>query len=156
MWLNHYLIHTKIERQQYLPHRKNEIKKLWPHISSAQLDELAKITRGRAKQDFVEAVEHYKKGEAISAVPHLRSNTCLTHSGYWCEHLLTKTEYATIIKNAGFKFEYTGGYWDTHYNSSLMNIIGNTMNGLIKVFGKFGYVLSPFVNIVAYGTDDVG
>jgi len=150
MRLNHYLIHIKVEKQQYFPHRKKEIRALLPSATQAQLQELTVITRGRAKQDFINAIENYKVQKAIEPVPYLRSNTCLTESGYWCEHLLTKNEYASIVTNAGFKFEYTGGYWDTHYDSVLMNFIGKLMNQLIKLFGTKGYLFSPFVNIVAY------
>ncbi len=150
MRLNHYLIHTKVERQQYLPHRKNQIQALWPGINPTQLNELAAVTRGTAKIDFVEAIENYQNNKAIPPVPFLRSNTCLTDSGYWCEHLLTKDEYKSVIQNAGFKFIYSAGYWDTNYNSSIMNIIGKIMNKVIKIFSKKGYVFSPFINIVAY------
>lgn len=150
MRLNHYFIHTKVEKQQYLPHRKKQIQALWPTVNLTDLNELAAITRGRAKEDFTTAVERYRHNKPITAVPFLRSNTCLSDSGYWCEHLLTKDEYASIIHSAGFKFEYSGGYWDTHYNSVLMNIIGRVMNVLIKLAGSKGYFFAPFVNITAY------
>ena len=150
MRLNHYMIHKKVEKQQYLPHRKKQIEALWPSIKTNELTELALITRGRAKEDFINAIEDFRNNKPVKPVPYLRSNTCLTDSGYWCEHLLTKEEYAAIVKDAGFKFKYTSGYWDTHYDSVPMNIIGKTMNQLIKSSGQKGYLFSPFVNIVAY------
>ncbi len=150
MRLHHYRIHTKIEFQQYLPYRKKYIQELWPGISGEQLDKLAALTRGKAKEDFTHAINSFKQNQPVTAVPFLRSNTCLPDSGYWCEHLLSKNEYLLIGKEAGFTIDYLPGYWDTHYRSALMNFIGRTMNVLIGIFGKKGCWFSPFVNIIAY------
>jgi hypothetical protein len=150
MRLKHYLLHKKIEREQYLPHRKKEIENLWPGISSTQLDELGTLTRGKAKEDFLMAVENYKNDKPIEPVPFLRSNTCISSYGYWCEHLLSKNEYESIITNAGYTMEYTAGYWDTHYSSGFMNLLAKFLNRLISLFGKKGYVFSPFVNVIAF------
>lgn len=148
--LQHYLIHTRIEKQQYLPVRTKQVQELWPEISREQLNELAAITRGRAGKDFTDAVQQFKNGQPVAAVPFLRSNTCLADTGYWCEHLLTKNEYRNIIEQAGFKMEYSAGYWDTHYRSGLKNGFMKLLNGIVKILGEKGYVFSPFVNIVAY------
>ena len=150
MRLKHYILHKKIERTQYLPHRKTQLQKEWPTISAKQLEELSILTRGKAKDDFLKAIATYKDHQPVSDVPYLRSNTCTSDSGYWCEHLLTKYEYEQIITNAGFAFAYTAGYWDTHYQSFLMNILGKFLNRVIKIVGKKGILFSPFVNVVAY------
>jgi 2-polyprenyl-3-methyl-5-hydroxy-6-metoxy-1,4-benzoquinol methylase len=150
MRLKHYLLHKKIEKEQYLPHRKKEIQKEWPAITTQQLNELAALTRGKAMQDFSTAIEDYKNNRQISLVPFLRSNTCLSTNGYWCEHLLSKDEYNNIITKAGFTMDYSAGYWDTHYQSDVMNLLAKLLNQLIGLLGKKGYLLSPFVNVVAY------
>jgi 2-polyprenyl-3-methyl-5-hydroxy-6-metoxy-1,4-benzoquinol methylase len=150
MRFKHYLVHKKIERTQYLPYRKKALQKEWPAITGNQLKELSLLTRGKAKEDFLIAITDYKNNSTVSKVPFLRSNTCLPDSGYWCEHLLSKNEYKSIINKAGFDLEYTAGYWDTNYASPLMNLIGNFFNKLIGLFGKNGYFFSPFVNVVAF------
>lgn len=149
MRLKHYLLHKKIERTQYLPHRIKEIQGIWPDISSKQLDELGSVTRGKAREDFLVAIENFKNNKPIGVVPFLRSNTCISTTGYWCEHLLSKNEFGSIITNAGFTMEYSAGYWDTNYPSALMNLLAKFLNQLIVLFGKKGYFFSPFVNIIA-------
>ncbi len=150
MRLKHYLLHKKIERTQYLPHRKKEIQHIWTNISPKQLDKLSALTRGKAKVDFLVAIDNFKNNKPIVAVPFLRSNTCISTTGYWCEHLLSKNEYKSIITNAGFTMEYAAGYWDTNYPSASMNLLGKFLNQLIVLFGKKGYLFSPFVNVVAF------
>lgn len=150
MRLKHYLLHKKIEKEQYLPHRKKDIQKQWPAITTKQLNELAALTRGKAKEDFLAAIRQCQNNRPIAPVPFLRSNTCLSTNGYWCEHLLSKDEYENIITKAGYKMDYTAGYWDTHYQSGLMNLLAKLLNQLILLFGKKGYIFSPFVNVVAY------
>ena len=150
MRLKHYLLHKKIEKEQYLPYRKKELQKEWPAINTKQLNELATLTRGKAKEDFSNALADYKNNRPVTPVLFLRSNTCLPDSGYWCEHLLSKDEYASIINKAGFSMEYTAGYWDTNYATGFMNLLGSFLNKLIGLFGKKGYFFSPFVNVVAF------
>ena len=150
MRLKHYFLHKKIERTQYLPQRKIQLQQEWPAITSVQLNELSILTRGKAKKDFFNAIANYKNNQPISKVPYLRSNTCTADSGYWCEHLLTKNEYRQIITKAGFNVAYTAGYWDTHYQSFFMNILGKFLNQVIKIAGKKGILFAPFVNIIAY------
>ena len=150
MRLKHYLLHKKIERTQYLPQRKLQVQKEWPNISLKQLNELSELTRGKANEDFLMAINNYKNNQPISKVPYLRSNTCTADSGYWCEHLLAKNEYVQIIKNTGFDAAYTAGYWDTHYRSSFMNLLGKLLNRIIDISGQKAILFSPFVNVVAY------
>ena len=150
MRLKHYFLHKKIERTQYLPQRKIQLQKEWPAITSVQLNELSILTRGKGKDDFFNAIISYKNNQPISKVPYLRSNTCTADSGYWCEHLLAKNEYEQIITKAGFNVAYTSGYWDTHYNLFLMNILSKFLNQVIKIAGTKGILFAPFVNIIAY------
>jgi len=150
MHLKHYLLHKKVEKKIYKDQRKKAIQKEWPSVLPAQLNELANKTRGKAKDDFISAIDCYRKSEPIEPVPFLRTNTCDCYTGSWHEHLLTSNEYRSIVTGAGYKIEYAAGYWDTHYKFVLMNIAARIFNGIIKLLGKKGYLLSPFVNVVAY------
>lgn len=150
MYLKHYLLHKKIEREQYLPHRKTAIQNIWPGISAEQLNELGALTRGKAKEDFIDAIDNYKNARPIVPVQYLRTNTCISTTGYWCEHLLSKQEYKSIITTAGYKMDYTAGYWDANYKSGIMNLLAKFLNKVINLSGKKGYFFSPFVNVIAY------
>ncbi len=146
----HIYIHKKWEGISYRKRRMEEIKKLQPSIPATQLEQLANITRGKAQKDFANAVNDFMAGRPIEKDPTLRSNSCDCITGVWNEHLLTKSEYAHIISTAGFKMDYTPGYWDTHYGSSLMNIAARLLNKLTVLSGNRGILLSPFVNVTAY------
>jgi len=150
MRLYHIYIHKKVEKKYYRQQRVEEIKKIQPLIPVDQLTKLTEFTRGKGQQDFNDTVENYVAGKAIQTDATLRSNTCDCINGVWSEHLLNKKEYATIIMDAGFKMEFSAGYWDTHYSSAAMNVLAKILNSLILMLGKKnGIMLSPFVNVVA-------
>ena len=151
MRLYHIYIHKKVEKQYYRQQRENEIKKIQPLIPIDQLNKLTEITRGKTQQDFIEAVKNYTAQNVTIKDATLRSNTCDCITGVWSEHLLKKNEYATIVNNAGFKMEFSAGYWDTHYSSSAMNVLAKILNSIIALRGKKnGILVSPFVNVIAY------
>ena len=151
MRLYHIYIHKKVEKQYYKQQRTDEIKKLQPSIKSNDLERLAELTRGKAQQDFIDAINNFVNDKPVFSDSSLRSNTCDCITGVWIEHLLTSKEHCEIAKKAGFKIEYAAGYWDTHYGSKAMNILSVLFNKIISLFGKNKAVsLSPFVNIVAY------
>jgi 2-polyprenyl-3-methyl-5-hydroxy-6-metoxy-1,4-benzoquinol methylase len=151
MRLYHIYIHKKVEKQYYKQQRINEIKKLHPSLSADKLAGLTELTRGKGQQDFIDTVNKFINDKTIFPDNSLRSNTCDCITGVWIEHLLTRKEHTEIAKKAGFKIDYTAGYWDTHYSSKAMNILAVLFNKIIYSIRKNNSIfLSPFVNIVAY------
>ena len=146
----HVMLHRKWEKLSYRNQRITEIKKLQPSLSAIQTEELATLTRGKGQSDFINAVNDFAAGKPIIKDSTLRSNSCDCITGVWNEHLLTKKEYESIISKAGFKMEYTPGYWDTHYKSGAMNVLAIVFNKIILQLGNRGILLSPFVNVIAY------
>jgi hypothetical protein len=149
MRLKHYWHHYKVEKTMYRKQRAGFIKELVPGINATDLQQLIKLTRGRAFADFTNAVELYFKKQPVPAVEFLGSNTCDCKTGVWAENLITRSNYADIIEQAGFTFEYTAGFWDTNYKYGIVNLITGMFNRVIKIAGKKGYPLAPFVNITA-------
>jgi hypothetical protein len=148
--LYHLYIHKRAEKD-LRKQRAATIRKIYPQLTSTQVDAVTALTRGKGQQDFIDAVNNFTGNQPITVVPYLRSNTCDCMTGVWIEHLLTQEEHRRIIINAGFKSEYYAGYWDTHYASGAMNVLGKFFNTIISLLGKHkGIILSPFVNIVAY------
>ncbi|UEG49056.1 class I SAM-dependent methyltransferase [Ferruginibacter lapsinanis] len=148
--LQHILIHKKTEKKYFIAQRREQIKKIKKDITEEQLDELVSITRGRALHDFTNAVNDYLQKKNIKEVPYLNSNTVDCTNGVWAEHLLAKSTYALIIQSAGFKMEYSAGFWDTNYKSPVANFLAGCLNLFIQLLGKKGYIISPFINVVAY------
>lgn len=119
-------------------------------MTEDQLNRLAELTRGKGQQDFIDAINDFTAGKQITPDKTLHSNTCDCITGVWSEHLLKKNEYAAIINTAGFRMEYTPGYWDTHYSAAAMNILAAAFNKIILLLGKNGIILSPFVNVSTF------
>lgn len=149
MRLKHYWHHYQVEKKYYKKQRADYIKELVPSINDENLHQLVKLTRGRAFADFTLAVNCYFKKEPIPEVEFLGTNTCDCKTGVWAENLITGKNYTDIIQTAGFTFEYTAGFCDTHYKYSIVNFIARILNRLIKISGKKGYWFAPFVNIIA-------
>ncbi|MGG9972420.1 hypothetical protein ACQ33O_11560 [Ferruginibacter sp. SUN002] len=147
--LQHILIHRKIENKHYSVNRKKAIQKINPSFSEKQLMALVSLTRGKALSDFTEAVDDFSKNKTVTKVPYLKTNTCDHETGVWVEHLLSKEAYREIINHAGFSMEYSAGFWDTNYKNSFVNLCTKSLNKLIKILGNKGYLLSPFINVVA-------
>ncbi len=149
MRLKHYWLHYQVEKKQYKKQRAVYIKELVPTMNAADLDALVRLTRGRAFTDFTNAVDMYLKKQTIPIVEFLYTNTCDCKTGVWAENLITRRNYFDIIQRSGFTFEYTAGFWDTHYKYMAVNLITGLLNKIIKITGKKGYWFAPFVNITA-------
>ncbi len=149
MRLKHYWHHYQVEKTMYKKQRADYLKELAPSINKEDLQQLVKLTRGKAISDFANTVDNFFKKQPISEVEFLGTNTCDCKTGVWAENLITRKNYADIIQTAGFTFEYTAGFWDTHYKYGIVNFIAGLLNRLIKITGKKGYYFAPFVNIVA-------
>jgi 2-polyprenyl-3-methyl-5-hydroxy-6-metoxy-1,4-benzoquinol methylase len=150
MRLKHVLYHRKVENSLYKKQRREQVLQLVPGIMEKDLNQLVKITRGRAFGDFTDTVNLYLAKKEIPAVEFLGSNTCDCKTGVWAENIINKKNYRRIIEDAGFSFEYSAGFWDTNYKYSFANMITAIFNRVIQLWGKNGYWLSPFVNVVAY------
>ncbi len=149
MRLKHYWYHHKKEKALYIQQRRAYIKELTPLIGESDLNKLVKLTRGRAFNDFTEAVSLYLQKQTIPVVEFLSTNTCDCHTGVWAENMIAKKNYFDIINKAGFSPNYSAGFWDTHYKYSLINFITRIFNRMIHIAGNSGIWLSPFVHVVA-------
>jgi 2-polyprenyl-3-methyl-5-hydroxy-6-metoxy-1,4-benzoquinol methylase len=149
MRLKHYWYHLKVEKDFYKKQREEYIKELKPGTGTADMEQLVKLTRGRAFTDFNEAVDLYFSNKPIPPVASLGTNTCDCRTGVWAEHLVTRQNYFDIIGKAGFSVTYTAGFWDTHYQYAILNLFTRFLNSIIKIAGSKGYWFAPFVNVVA-------
>lgn len=150
MRIKHHLYHRKVERNSYREQRRQYIKEMWPDTTEADLRQLVKITRGRAFTDFTNAVQLYFNKATIPVIPYLSTNTCDCSNGVWAENIIPRKAYSLIVEKAGLRLEYTPGFWDTNYGNKAINILTRCFNVMVRILGRKGYWLSPFVNIIAY------
>lgn len=148
--IQHYFFHKQAEKKSLRKQREDLIKELVPGIAANDLASLVKLTRGRAFADFTNAVNLYFAKKPVPGVEFLGTNTCDCKTGVWVEHLVSKDNYVDIIEKAGFSVAYTAGFWDTHYKYTVVNSFTRLLNRIIKITGKKGYWLAPFVNVVAH------
>ncbi|MBK7433809.1 MAG: methyltransferase domain-containing protein [Chitinophagaceae bacterium] len=149
MLLKHRIYHRKMEKIQFRKQREEAIRKILPDVKDNILAELVELTRGRAFGDLPDAVRAFLESRPVPPVEFLGSNTCDCQTGVWAEHIIRKRDYEDIITKAGFNMSYTPGFWDTHYKYALLNGLTRLFNACIKMLGRSGYRLAPFVNVVA-------
>lgn len=145
----HKRIHRKAE-QTYLDKRRELIGQRIPGIEDQELQRLAAATRGLAMNHFDQAVVQYQQSKSLPDPWIHRTNTCDPENGLWAEHLLPVAEYRGIIEAQGYRLTVLPAFWDTHYGSSIKNVVGKTMNWLTRLLGdKNGLKTTAFIYIVA-------
>jgi len=149
MLLKHRLLHKKLEKIQFRQQRQEKLQRVVPGINDKDLEALTELVRGRAFTDFDNAVYAWQQKQAITPVRWLGSNTCDCENGVWAEHIIPRSAYKEIIEGAGYRMEYSAGFWDTHYRYAVFNWTTAVLNRLAGLLGKKGYMITPFVNVIA-------
>lgn len=150
IYLQHLWVHWNNERKYYRPIRCQAVKEQYPEADPSTLKKITALTRGRAGEDFIQAIEQYKQGKTVAPLPHLSTNTCDPKTGYWCEQLLPHRIHREYAMGAGYELDCTPGHWDTHYRLGIVNAFARIMNKFIGWMGKKGTVLSPYINLIAH------
>lgn len=146
--IKHWLWHRKWEKL-FLPQRMDIIKKLSPALSGQEIEQLAKLTRGKAGKDIEETVQYYLDTKKYPAAIEVRSNTCDPTNGVWFEHMLKFEEYRKLVEPSNYRLSFSPGFWDTHYSKAWMNVMGKIFNSLIRINKQTGLWLAPFIYVVA-------
>lgn len=146
--VKHILWHRKWEKV-YRGKRMVTIERQSPGLSISKKRKLAKATRGLAVEDLTNAIEEYRKSGSMPNPGVHRSNTCEPSNGVWAEHLLSTSEYRTLINESLYNISFAPGFWDTHYNKPYMNVIGRMLNKLIMQGGSKAMRIAPFIYVIA-------
>lgn len=146
--IKHILWHRKWEKQ-FLPQRAALIRKELAGLAEAEVQKLAKATRGLALQDFDAAVAAYRANKSLPDPSLHHSNTVETSSGVWFEHLLPFKEYRMMVPGNTYDLKFEPGFWDTHNTSKLKNMLGMVLNPVVKATGAGGIRLAPFIYVIA-------
>ena len=145
--IQHRGLHLKWEKL-YLPRREKMILQTAPALDKSRAHQLALHTKGLAGSDIDHAIENYlRSGKLPDPTPH-RTNTCDPTTGAWVEHLLKFDEYRHLLGNR-YEVSFEPGFWDTHYQNPLMNMMGKLLNGLIRMNKTMGFFLASFIYVVA-------
>jgi hypothetical protein len=86
----------------YFTVRKKIIAAYAPELSPAEIEHLARATRGLRQDDIEKCVDEYRQRGTISYQIADPTNTCDPYTGNWCEHLIDFGWLERTVRNAGF------------------------------------------------------
>ena len=138
---------TEVEKNMFLPMREDFIRENYQGLSSDEIANLAKSSRGLMYKDISNFVDNYVETKQISTICIDKYNTCDPQSGSWIERILTLKEYRRIINKNGFRAEFKRGYYAENRKSPLKSFITKGINKIIKYTGFAGRIFTPFLII---------
>ena len=128
--------------RSYLSVRREIIKKNVPQLSNAEVEELAKRTRGLCELDIVSKVSQYIQTGVKPEILEHSTNTCDPYTGNWAEHLMDINRLVKILQQESFSIRLLYGYYGN--NKIVKAIIGMILNFGIRILGKCGLMLAPY------------
>ena len=135
--------------QSYLAIRKEIIRKHSSKLKEAEVNLLAKKTRGFIEKDIIDRVDKYIEiGEVPQELEH-PTNTCDPYTGNWAEHLIKPKYYQNILNELNFKVIMLAGYY-SYSNNLIIRSIKNILNLLISIFKQEKIALSS--SYIVYAT----
>jgi hypothetical protein len=155
MNLQHVLLHRKIEKT-YSKFRSKIIEDFTAAFSKEEVATLAKQTRGYNITDLHNAIAAYVSSGKKPVKGAFYTNTCHPNSGVWAENILPMHIHRRMIQASGMKAVFQPGFWDTHYRFSPKNFMGKIFNGIIMKTNTIGYLLTPFIYVIALPKKTVG
>lgn len=144
--VKHFLWHRKWEKE-YRRMRLEIILKKGIHGAAAAA--LARNTRGLAMEDLDKAIEDYKQTGNMPRIKETDLNTCEPSNGLWAEHIMSMKEYRELVDQSRYRLTFEPGFWDTHYNSKLKNLLGNVMNAVGRLGKTAGMSTASFIYVIA-------
>lgn len=136
--------------KSYLSSRKDMIlkysKKLNKVLGEKEIEQLARMTRGKIEADIQKCVDEYFKTGKFPQEPNHPTNTCDPHTGNWMEHLMNPYCLANILSKRGFKVFVLSGYYGRSENTT-KRFLGKVLNIFINIFKEQGIKIAPFYTI---------
>lgn len=131
----------------YLVSRKEIIATHFHQLNQSQIDQLATATRGLIKEEIISFTEDFIKSGIQKKSSINGCNTCDPNTGNWAEHLVEIEKYHELFIKNGFSFHVVNGFYNTNYSQKWLNIITPIINIKIKIFGRYGIYLAPFIGL---------
>lgn len=128
--------------------RKEIISNYPPGLSSEQVEELSRSTRGLIQSDIEKCVDEYRQKGSITYRPDHPTNTCDPYTGNWCEHLMDTGWLKQILEDVGFFVEILPGPYPLS-GSLLRNIAKSILNAAIQLLGRRAMFAAPYYIVYA-------
>jgi hypothetical protein len=127
--------------------RKKMILQNQPTMNEADLIRIASAARGMNKKDLIKAVEDFTITGILPTPLQHPTNTCEPVTGSWTERLLTPSEYEMVYDKHGFSLSVYNGFYN-QWQGRLKSIVLSAVNKLIKLSGRKGAFITPFMTLV--------
>jgi hypothetical protein len=134
--------------RSYLDVRREMIINYAPGLSTSEVEELARLTRGLRRNDIEKCVDEYREKGDVRYRPEHPTNTCDPYTGNWCEHLMKMQWLDAILREAGFSVLVLNGYWSSSGRLH-KKAIKHTLNMVIRLLGKRALCISPYYILYA-------
>lgn len=128
----------------FLTIRKKIIQNYNSALSQDKIENLAKLTRGLNKVDIEKAVHNFINFKKLPQPIQHPTNTCDPITGSFTERLLFVDEYQEIYQTHHFKLSVKNGFYNNS-ESGVKALAANLLNIFIKILGKYGRKISPFI-----------
>lgn len=128
--------------KEYYALRLQYIQLHFPALSTAEAKEAARKTRGLTFQHISQAVEN-------GSYPILKDafNTCDPRNGNWTERILPIETYRSLAEPLGYQIRIGKGFYNTNRPNPISAFICLSINYLIRISGKAGFLLAPFITL---------
>jgi len=146
--LKHVLMHLKMEKH-FAKDRMKIIKEYTPKLSETEVALLSKKTRGYNIEGIKQAIDNYTLTKELPPKGYSYTNAFEPTLNIWCENLLVFSIYKQKLEAGNFTTQFKPGFWDTHYPEAWKNVPVKILNSIINVVGNLGFVLAPFIYVVA-------
>ncbi|MDR2920768.1 MAG: 50S ribosomal protein L11 methyltransferase [Tannerella sp.] len=132
-----------LETPNYYSKRKDYIRQQFVSLSEQEVEDWALKTRGLIYTDIDRAIK-----EKQNPVPSDAYNTCDPETGNWAERILPIQSYRGILLKHGYTVSVHKGFYNINRIQKWKSLIFRFLNLFIRVTGRIGFLLSPFIILV--------
>lgn len=129
--------------------RRKWLMENYPALQTGELEKLTALTRGFRVDDMKRMTDQYLATGIYPQGLSDPTNTCDPYTGNWAEHLVPLSAYRRYCEKNGFEFHYYNGFYNTNYAKTYLNLITPVLNTGIRLLGRKGNMLAPYISICA-------
>ena len=131
------------ETPNYFTKRMLYIKERFTKLSDQEVKDWALRTRGLIYADIDNAVEKNLSPQTLGA-----HNTCDPETGNWTERIVPIKYYRDLLSKREYTVSVYKGFYNDQRTQKWKSVICQCINLLIRISGKAGFLLSPFILLV--------
>ncbi|MBX3008344.1 MAG: hypothetical protein KF816_09990 [Melioribacteraceae bacterium] len=132
----------------YFELRKEIISSYNNNLSSIEIEQLSKVTRGLIDIEIKKTVDLYLKQKILPPVIKHKTNTCDPYSGYWVENFMNPFEIKDLMMKLNFQVEVLPGFYGKPQNI-IKNFISSILNLIIRIFKTKSLIIAPYWTLSA-------